>query len=574
MVEVLPRLAGPRSTLLSRVAPFLVFACSISMIGDDASVGARGDAAIVPPLVASNCLPQPGTLLVNASDFGSFANATDFPWAHFSGSPTGDIVDLFVSHAIRAADCTYNILLGCYGFDSVAGPALVITHIFLSIAAVLGSSQCCNPQHVTAAWIKVAILDTLVNGAFCVAVNLPRFLLRLAYRVFHFSVCWGAALAQQCWCPVYRVLHYFFQVGVALAQLCWRPVAINILSQVLIAYRYRQLGVALPWLSLLLICSRRGRLVPFNYSHSSWFLFALTLLLLPFLGMSMNAAHPLTPGSGEVVAAATMLDIGAGAAIAHGRGVERFGEGTGGIDTLESKPAAQQILERIEGLPWVESVTAKPASRGKPRGGFIVLFRVMEVGNECNRTRRRHFLWTPKIGDEASAKVGVLTKLYSEAVTHDKCGHSTVKRKRADELSSEKGCHHVGNCTDGDGSCGDGSCAAGLPVPSCAAESGQAKGLTDGVSACASGGPIDVVARLKMKVRQLKEELRQATEDLERARVSEDSDRIDDSGDSDDSYDSYDSGNTDGKERERKKMKTKRTKKSGGTWVNLGWFYS
>ena len=208
------------------------------MIGDDASVGARGDAAIVRPLLASrvqlfaaarhpSCerfrfrvLRQCHRLSLGAFFWFSYRR-------HF--------VDLFVSHAIRAADCTYNILLGCYGFDSVAGPALVITHIFLSIAAVLGSSQCCNPQHVTAAWIKVAILDTLVNGAFCVAVNLPRFLLRLAYRVFHFSVCWGAALAQQCWCPVYRVLHYFFQVGVALAQLCWRPVAINILSQVLIA---------------------------------------------------------------------------------------------------------------------------------------------------------------------------------------------------------------------------------------------------------------------------------------------------------------------------------------------------
>jgi hypothetical protein len=299
------------------------------MIGDDASLDARGEAAVVPPRVGSNCLPQPGTLLVNASDFGSFANATDFPWAQFSGSPTGDIVDLFLSRAfIGAADCTYNVLLGCcYGFDGVAGPWL--THFFFSIAAVLGSSHCCNPQHVMAAWIKIAILDALVNDAFCVAVNLPRFVLRLAIRIFYYSVRWGVGLAQQGWCQVYHALHSFLQGGVALAQLCLRPVAINILSQVLIAYSYRHLGAALPWLSLL-IFSRRGCLVSFNYSHSSWCLFALMLLLLPFLGMSMNAAGPAASvpqySSGVTAATAMALDIGA-RAVGHRGGWRAFRRG-------------------------------------------------------------------------------------------------------------------------------------------------------------------------------------------------------------------------------------------------------
>ena len=229
---------------------------------------------------------------------------------------------------IGAADCTYNVLLGCcYGFDGVAGPWL--THFFFSIAAVLGSSHCCNPQHVMAAWIKIAILDALVNDAFCVAVNLPRFVLRLAIRIFYYSVRWGVGLAQQGWCQVYHALHSFLQGGVALAQLCLRPVAINILSQVLIAYSYRHLGAALPWLSLL-IFSRRGCLVSFNYSHSSWCLFALMLLLLPFLGMSMNAAGPAASvpqySSGVTAATAMALDIGA-RAVGHRGGWRAFRRG-------------------------------------------------------------------------------------------------------------------------------------------------------------------------------------------------------------------------------------------------------
>ena len=100
-----------------------------------------------------------------------------------------------------------------------------------------------------------------------------------------------------------------------------------------------------------------------------------------------------------------------------GGGGERFGEGAGGMDTWELEPTVQEMLGKIESLPWVEGVSRMGTTTSKPRGGFRVQLRtMMELDKHCTKSKRRHGLWTAKTGNEASAEVQVLTKLFDHAL--------------------------------------------------------------------------------------------------------------------------------------------------------------